>query len=461
MTSKTWTKESLKSLARVDTTGKKEGSSNPLPDDVSKLKRKVNVRAIPKTLFSALLLAAPFGMVYLLASGNLGSRGQTEVNAQEPEPEVKQLQMELEASRQRNEELAAKLAIARQDQSHPVTEVESGTASTPEVKKPITAEPVAQPPPPPRQTVSRRATPPQTPPPKQIVAPPQKPTIPVAVAPSVFGAASSEDVQEKTNNSARKAEVAQVRTAHQNSGVTKEGSSTLSPQRQTSLSVAHNFPAVNPELEASLLQEQPMVVLRTGASTKASLAVPWVQDLSVGGRRAEAGIITVVLSEPLRGAGQRIYLPAQTTVFVKAEYLGQPDIIEFVAVEAQLPTSANGSSRKIILPEGVIRFSAENGRPLVALPVRNKAGESQGRDFFEILDSAEGVWRISNQIGLGSSDDVVGEVLKGQRQIRSRLGQRERYQSYQSRSQQLVYLPEGTKLKLYVNQEVTVPSVSD
>ncbi len=450
MTSKTWTKESLKSLARVDTTGKKEGSSNPLPDDASKLKRRVNVRAIPKTLFSALLLAAPFGMVYLLASGNLGSRGQTEVNAQEPEPEVKQLQMELEASRQRNEELAAKLAIARQDQSHPVTEVESGTASAPEVKKPITAEPVAQPPPPPRQTVSRKATPPQTPPPKQIVAPPQKPTIPVAVAPSVFGAASSEDIQEETNNSARKAEVVQVRTAHQNSG---------SPQRQTSLSVANNFPTVNPELEASLLQEQPMVVLKTGASTKASLAVPWVQDL--GGRRTEAGIITVVLSEPLRGAGRRIYLPAQTTVFVKAEYLGQPDIIEFVAVEAQLPTSANGSSRKIILPEGVIRFSAENGRPLVALPVRNKTGEPQGRDFFEVLDSAEGVWRISNQIGLGSSDDVVGEVLKGQRQIRSRLGQRERYQSYQSRSQQLVYLPEGTKLKLYVNQEVTVPSVSD
>lgn len=455
MTSKTWTKESLKSLARVDTTRKKESSSN-LPDDVSQLKRKVNVRAVPKLLFSALLLATPFGMVYLFASGNLGSSSGAGVNAQEVDPETKQLQEELEASRRRNDELAAKLAMVKQEKSHPVTEVEEIPVATSEVTKPIASKPVAQPLPP-KQIVRRRVVSPQrTPPPKRTVAPPQQPTIPVAVVPSVFGAASSKDVQHQ------KTEVAGATPARPNSGVAKpvSYSTPLLPQKVNSFQIANNFPTptINPELEASLLQEQPSIILRTGASTKANLAVPWVQDL--GGRRAES-IISVVLTEPLRGAARRIYLPAQTTVFVKAEYLGQPDIIEFVAVEAQLPTSTDGSARKITLPEGVIRFSDENGQPLVALPVRNKTRKSEGRDFFEILDSAEGVWRISNQVGLGNSDDVVGEVLRGQRQIRSRLGQRNRYPSYQSRSQQIVYLPEGTKLKLYINQEVTVPSVSN
>lgn len=450
-----WTKEQLQSLARVSSAArKKEDIADDLaPEDISPSKRKINQRAVPKIIFSAVILMPVFGTAYLLSSSNL-KHFSKEVEAAETDERTKQLLAEREVSNARIEQLEAKLAVIKQEQSHPVTEVEEVPATTAEVTKPIASKPVAQPPPP-KQTVRRRVVPPQrTPPPKRTVASsPQPPTIPVTVASSVFGAASSEDVQPQ------KTEVAQVTPAQPNSEVTKAVSyaPTPPPQRVTSFQLANNFPTINPELETSLLQEQPMVVLRTGASTKANLAVPWLQDL--GGRRAESAIISVILTEPLRGAGRRIYLPAQTTVFVKAEYLGQPDIIEFVGVEAQLPTSADGSSRKITLPEGVIRFSAENGQPLVALPVRNKS-KSQVRDFFEILDSAEGVWRISNQIGLGDSDDVVGEVLRGQRQIRSRVRQRDRYPSYQSRSQQLVYLPEGTKLKLYVNKEVTVPSVS-
>ena len=442
-----WTKEQLKSLARVSSTGKKEVIVDDLPtEDVSKLKRKINKRAVPKVAFSALLLAPALGFTYMLASNNFVN-DQGEVKAAEPDPQTKQLLEKLDASNERIEELEAQLAVMKQEQSRPVAEVvEEAPPPEPEVKKAV-PKPAAKPPPP-RKRVVRRTPPPVTSTQKRVRV--QQPPPPPVVA-SVFGAGSRNDFQENTPSQTdlvasrplRKEDrqfVQVVDSSYDGSGLT----------------VANNYPRIDPELEASLLQEQPMMVLKTGTTAKANLAVPWVRDFQ--SREAGDKVISVVLTEPLRAAGRRIFLPAQTTILVRAESLGQPDIIEFVGVEAHLPTDSGGNSTKIELPEGIIRFSADNGQPLIALPLRDKSNKSQGRSIFDLLDSAEQVWEVGERIT--SNDDLVEGVLREQRRVRYELGRRGRGSQRRYSDRSIVFLSEGTKLKLYVNQEVTVPGIS-
>ena len=461
----TWTKEQLKTLARVATTDEKEEEEvvEPFLEDVSKFKRKINTRAVPKVIFSTIVLTPLFGFAYIFANSNLNLAKNNEVKAAEPDSQTKELEEQLEASLAKIEQLEAKLAVIKQEQPYPEPEVvKEIPPPKAEVKTVVNSQPVAQPPPPKQRIVNRRTAPPpvKIPPrrlPTKTVAKKQTPKLPPIIqGTGVYGASSPNDGRDLTTQS--KASVVADRYGSQEEGqfvrAINSSYSNSTAKNIILASAVNNFPSINPELEASFLQEKSVVVLKTGASTKAELAVPWVQDLR--GIR-EDKVISVVLSQPLKGARGKIFLPAQTTIVVRAESLGQPDILEFVGEYAYLPTNSEGVSTKIMLPEGAIRFSDISGQPLVALPLRNKSSRSQGGGLLDVLDTAEGVWQVSNRLGWRDSDDIVGDVLQGQREIRSRLRQKERYEYERIRS--IVFLPKGTQLKLYVEREVAVESL--
>ena len=434
-----WTKEQLKDLARVSGSRK-----NKIPteetESAEESQRKVHKRAIPKTLFSAILLAPALVIVYLFMGNNLNfDQNHQELKAAEPEPKTKQLQVQLKAANDKIEELEAKMAVVKQEQSRSVPEVQKKTPS-PSSKTTVSSRPVARPKPKrPKRVVTQSVA-------RTRVAPPSKaksPTTPLL--PSVYGAGSIQDNQEKA------VAVLDSSTEHQDSEFEERG-----------LILANNFPdqpwGIAPELEAPLLQEQSMLILRTGTTARASLAVPWVGDMS--GSRGEDSLKSVVLTEPLMAEGGKVFLPAQTTILVRAENLVEPEQIELVAEYAYLPSQEGDTSiTKIPLPEGIIRFSSEDGEPLVAEPLEDES-QSQVRGFFDLLDSADRAWQVGRQVGRSRRGDVVGDVLRVQRQIRYGLSQGARYQRHQGAKtrSQLLFLPEGTKLKLYVVQETVVPS---
>ena len=436
-----WTKEQLKDLARVSGSRK-----NKIPteetESAEESQRKVHKRAIPKTLFSAILLAPALVIVYLFMGNNLNfDQNHQELKAAEPEPQTKQLQVQLKAANDKIEELEAKMAVVKQEQSRSVPEVQKKTPS-PSSKTTVSSRPVARPKPKrPKRVVTQSVARTRVAPPS----PPKSPTTPLL--PSVYGAGSIQDNQEAVA-------VLDSSTEHQNSEFEERGlilASDVSEQSLSPLSIA-------PELEAPLLQEQSMLILRTGTTARASLAVPWVGDMS--GSRGEDSLKSVVLTEPLMAEEGKVFLPAQTTILVRAENLVEPEQIELVAEYAYLPSQEGDTSiTKIPLPEGIIRFSSEDGEPLVAEPLEDES-QSQVRGFFDLLDSADRAWQVGRQVGRSRRGDVVGDVLSGQRQIRYGLSQGARYQRAQGAKtrSQLLFLPEGTKLKLYVVQETVVPS---
>ncbi len=275
----TWTKEQLKSLARASTQKKEEESSTfSSEEDVTFSKRKLNKRAIPKTLFSALLLAPAFGLVYVLANNNLNLNNRAEVNATELDPKTKQLQEELEESNARIEQLEAQLAVVKQEQSRPVEEEKTASTAAEEVKEPANPQPVAKPPPPKRSVKKQVAARPvnrPVPKPKPVVQEPPPPSVA-----SVFGAGSSSDLTEELSPADTETTVvADNSTSRQSAEFTPRLNNNYSSQ------VIHvaNQPSINPEMEASLLQEQPMMRLRTGATAQASLAVPCSREASISG----------------------------------------------------------------------------------------------------------------------------------------------------------------------------------
>ena len=119
-----WTKEQLKDLARVPGSRK-----NKIPteetESAEESQRKVHKRAIPKTLFSAILIAPALVIVYLFMGNNLNfDQNHQELKAAEPEPKTKQLQVQLKAANDKIEELEAKMAVVKQEQSRSVPEVQ-------------------------------------------------------------------------------------------------------------------------------------------------------------------------------------------------------------------------------------------------------------------------------------------------------------------------------------------------
>ena len=440
----TWTKEQLKSLAGVTSEQKAEEiSANFSEDDAIISSRKINKRAIPKILFSAALLTPALGLVYFFASNNLSiNNREVGVKAAEPDSQTKELKEQLETANEKIDELEAKMAVIKQEQSFQEQE---------EIDKPSpTAEEEKEEETPPQKVARRSATPPPvakpvarrsaTPPPvrskpKPLVSNPKPTPPPIPVIPSVYGAGTIEDIKSEAVKGAS--------SKKENNANYLNGKSLPSV-----LEIANNVPNVDPELEAPLLQERQMLLLRTGTSAKASLVAPWVQDFY--SREGDA-LFRVVLQTPLMAAQNTVFLPAQTIILVRAEFLGQPDLLEFVGVEAQIPSSSISSTARITLPEGVIRFSAENGAPLVALPVPDKSSKKEG-GLLEVLDSAEQTWRIAEEIG---QDSLVEDLLRSQDRIRTILNERNRERG----DSELFFLPVGTKLKLTVETEVTVPAV--
>ena len=430
-----WTKERLKTVAGISATGKKreEFSADETGIDVSKSKRQVNRRAIPKVMFSGILIAPVLGFFYLFVAGNLNLNKKVEVKAAEPDPEVEEMREQLEAVSAQLEEAEAQLAVVRQEQSkheQPEGEEEDREPETP----PPTSEPevtpktvpVAQPPPPRR--VVRSSTTTRTTPVKSVPPPPPPP-----VVASVFGAGAVGVEQSPTEK------ITEASYREQNY------SQNSLPPRASNFS--GQVPRIDPSLEAPLLQEQRMMTLRTGTSAKATLSTPWVQALGTS-ERPGSSVVSVVLNQPLKAAGGKVFLPVGTTILVRAESLGQPDLIEFVAQSAHLPSGG----RKIALSEGAIRLTAAEGRPLVAMPLPDS--NSQGGGLFDVLDAAGQAWSIGSRIDLDRGGELVEDLLRSQREVRYLLQERERYN--QPNRSQLFFLPVGTELRLYVKQEVTV-----
>ncbi|WP_036488300.1 hypothetical protein [Myxosarcina sp. GI1] len=423
-----WTKEKLKAVAGVSAAETIESNLaiDAETEENSQLKRQVNRRAIPKAAFSAVLLAPVIGLVYLFASNNFSGDNQDEAKATEPDPQIKQLQQELEAVSEQLEEAEAQLAVVKQEQALPIKSQPEKTPPKTESSKPAstpTPAPIARTLPPKRVAPKRFIPEPVTAAPEVAPTPP-----PAPVMASVYGAGTGESDSSTVVNARIEA-------------------NSLPKATTVADYSSQQLPTIDPAIEAPLLQERQMLTLPTGTSARASLSSPWVEDLS-GVTSERSSITSVVLKQPLKAANGEIFLPARTTILVRAESLGRSELIEFVALEAHIPDR----SSKITLPEGAIRFSTVEGKPIVAMPMPDE--EERNGDFLDVLDSASQAWEIGSQIG--SRGNLVENLMQSQREVRYLLQGREDYRSYE----QLYFLPVGTELRLYVRNEITIPAAS-
>ncbi len=429
----TWTKEQLKSLARLPAEGEK-GNSTKTEEDLevsSQSSRPFQKRAIPKVLFSAILLTPAIGLAYSVMAGNLNLNSDKNVTAKEADPEAERLQKQLEVAENRIEELEAKMAVIKQEQSRPplpadTPEVEKSEQPQEIVEKPQTRKPSAKPPPP-KRVASRPVAPQPVVNVRRNTPPPQPKPPPPPVLPSVYGGGA---ISHNQSN-----EPTMVKTTK-----LKKNNSEIPEFKPVSF-WNEPLPTIDPDLEAPLLLQQQMLILKTGAEAKATLTSLWVRDLRSSTETAE--YVTVVLSEPLM-AGTRVFLPTGSTILVKAESQIDSNLIEFTAVEAYTSEASN----KVSLPTGVIRFSAADGSPLLASVISDK---SRDRNMRDILDDTDQVLQIIDQFGRGSRGNLR-DLLGSRRQVSNLVNRSQR-----NRDSQLLFLRLGTELKLYVEKEVAVP----
>ncbi|NJO93853.1 MAG: hypothetical protein HC820_04940 [Hydrococcus sp. RM1_1_31] len=339
----TWTKEQLKTLAGATPSATRSSStltqfSEPTltseEEEYSLKKRNFTTRAIPKAIFATVVVAPVFAFAYFFMSGNL-SRSQ-KVSAQtKVDEETQQLREQLAATTAQLDEVQAKLAAMRQEKSRqepvaPKAERTVKKAKTVPPRQPQRVVRVSTPPRPlPPRTISptpiRRSLP-RTP----IVRPSSVNKTPQVVEPTVYGAGAIDGELISSNDEMETVGADYSPQNHEGTALSEEVQLENSQH-----SVESETTTVDSALEAPLVQEQSMVRLNAGTFAKATLAVPFVRDP----RSDKQNIFTIHLDEPLIAETGDIVLPAGTTILVKAESLESADVVEFVGVEAYLPSS--------------------------------------------------------------------------------------------------------------------------
>lgn len=159
-------------------------------------------------------------------------------------------------------------------------------------------------------------------------------------------------------------------------------------------------PAIEPELEAPILQGQPRQFISAGTTAKALLVTPfaWDQTETTLGEH-----FTVILADPLLTADGTVAMPAKTQLLVKARSLSESGLVRLVAVAAII--QQDGQQYEVALSENAIGIRGLEGKPLIAQKLSNKKREIGRRDATRFALGAIG--RATGLINRPRSESVV------------------------------------------------------
>lgn len=413
--------------------------------DLEKLRsvRPISARAIPKVIFTALLLSPVFLIAVVFVNGiNLPSKNNAKIEAVKTEnaklanesdvsDETTQLKRELAQTK-------AQLALIQQQSNKEVDKLKSKEPAPSKVK-PVPTKVVTQTPisrkqiqsvqqipravsaprremypstktaksvtPKPAQSNQYRlasVTPNKTVPKTDISLNPQERWQQLAQIGS-YGGIPAESTQTSVTEAPQGSVVAENPSSTPNSSGYQSAVYQINSkpaQLEESLTLEIQPPDVEPELEAPILQGQPRRFISAGTTAKAILISPLAWD------EAETTLserFTVVLVDPLLTADGIVAMPAKTQLITEARSLSESGLVRLVAIAAIV--QQDGQQYEIALSENVIGIRGEEGKPLIAQKLSNKRREISRRDAARFALGAIG--RATGLINRPRAESVV------------------------------------------------------
>ena len=424
-------------------------------------KRPFTSRPLPKAAFAALLTSPALLFGFMFMSGTkMPSQSSLSGSIVPPATakELEDLKEQLEAATVQLNDAEAKLAVVKQEKAPPPilvkdTDTEApGKVSRKSVKPaPPTRTPViAQAPivrsqsvaPPPRAIAPRPAPQPVRPSAPTQVA--QAKAVPIIEkqepSPSVYGSGPLPQEREDT-------QVLQARATTNSIPEAVEVAYDLTAEEEL-ISETDSSELEGSDLETPLLEEQPLALLKAGTSVRTTLITPYVKELQPG---VENAYYSLRLNEPLYGEEENEILPQGSIVLVQAAP-SPSNLVNFVAVEA---VTYEEVPQQITLPEGALGFRTIKGGPVLAQPL--ESSDQLGETLGTVLGGVEQALELKR---LTSDDNLLENLLSGRGTAESLIGELREVVSprrqEQSSQQQMMFLPAGTELELYVSQDFSV-----
>lgn len=453
--------------------------------------RPISARAIPKALFTALLLSPVFLVAFVFVNGiKLPSKNnaQTEISkvqraesaiSSDASDETTQLRKQLA-------EANAQLALIQQQDNKQVEKPKPKVANS-------KAKPVIQKRATPTRVITRTATPvPQVQQPVRRIAvstPPQpiypSTKIPKSVAPKPTKIAQSNEYRPQTasvksnksipvptvkvdplerwqqlaqlgSHGGISAEVPQESVVAENFSETSDNSSyqpavyqvsskTAQPEKSLTQQ-AQQPPAIEPELEAPILQGQPQNqrLIQGGTQAKAVLVTPLTWE---GNKQAASDYFTIVLSEPLLAADESVVLPAQTQLITQLLDLSEAGIVRLVAVTALF--EQDGELLEIPLPQNAVQVRGTKGKPLIAKQLHQQKSRNE-----RLTTGRSALSTIARGLLNNSLSDVVENEAET---LLDDLEERDSFSNQSSRDHQnIFFLSAGTQVEVFINQSASL-----
>ena len=456
--------------------------------------RPVSARAVPKALFTALLLSPIFLVAFVFVQGikvpknpPLVTANQSKAQASEPEDATD----EMTELRRQLAQANAQLALSQRENKQTV-------AALPQPVKKESKKVVRTMPTPTRRVVARTVAPvplvqPLRPVPtrvqpqmivKSIPAPKTaEPVDPNAhwkqlASADIYGSAVLENflLQSEENTASfpkatTKAEITTDETARQNTMYYPNEQGTeiaSSPEKTYSQSVQatqqsisapaspqqNDFPLQpNLELEAPLLNGQPQHFLKGGTAALATLATPLILQQHEGKQEN----LTIVLSEPLLAVDRTEVFPVGTQIIAQLRSRSVDGIAKVVGVFALV--QKGNAVEKIRLPDSAIQILTLEGEPLAVLD-QPKEPRRRRRS---LLGSVARRTASSTAIGsaLGGNSSLISELAQEAANAAvSELEHSNDRPMSREKTANVQYLAAGTEVGVFVTLPFSVPAMT-
>lgn len=414
--------------------------------------RPVSARAVPKALFTALLLSPIFLVAFVFVQGikvpknpPLVTANQSKTQAREPEDATD----EMTELRRQLAQANAQLALSQRENEQALSAALPQPAVQKESKEVVRTMPT------PTRVVARTVAPvplvqplrpvPTRVQPQMIVRPIPAPKTAGPVDPNeywkqlasadIYGSAVLFDslLKEGKNTASfpkatTKAEITTDETARQNtmyypdeqgteiasSPKTTYGQSVQATQQSISAPASptedlqqNDFPLQpNLELEAPLLNGQPQHFLKGGTAALATLATPLILQQHEG----EQENLTIVLSEPLLALDRTEVFPVGTQIIAQMRSLSVDGIAKVVGVFALV--QKGNAVEKVGLPDSAIQILTPEGEPLAVLDQPKERRQQRRRRSL-----------LGSVARRAASSTAIGSVLGDRSSLVSGLGQ--------------------------------------
>lgn len=243
-------------------------------------------------------------------------------------------------------------------------------------------------------------------------------------------------------------------------------------------------PSINPKQPQRVpvvnqVRQQSTKSVAVGSSTKAVLATAVFGQTTKSGNRDKnqtenenKNVFVVRLQEPLKAVDGTIAIPAKTELLAEIESVSDQGLLQLNVVKMVLQN--NGTPTEQSLPAHAIMLRASQGKPLIAQQFPNrsssiasmdvglfvlgglgKAAELINRTESQVITTTSGSTIINNN---NSRNDVSAGILEGGiKTIVPQIAQRNQQAiSQMTQRTNIWFLPAGTEVELYVNQNLSL-----